>query len=145
AGPACDRAGSGSDPVTSRWWQGGARPDNEVDMNFENELIWTGRGIRIASLAGDSARVDGRRSSTLPAALVSFAERAERITWDEDLAVVCNDAMARKLTNRMWQRAHELAAKARLASPLPEDVSRLGRELSPQKVIEVLGAVVGAH
>jgi hypothetical protein len=116
-------------------------------MDFENELVWRGQGIRIASLAGDSPRVDGHRSSTLPAALVAFAERAERTScvFNEDLSVVCGDARARKLTNRMWQRAHELAAKGRLASPLPDDVSRFGRELSPQRVIEVLGAVVGAH
>ncbi|HEY0986892.1 MAG TPA: hypothetical protein VGD80_07565 [Kofleriaceae bacterium] len=115
-------------------------------MNFEDELIWRDRVIRIAPLRGDSPRVNRHGPATLPAALVSFAERAERISCvDDDLAVACSDAMATKLTNRMWQRARELATQGRLASPLPADVSRLGRECSPQEIIEVLGAVVCAH
>src|SRR5215468_689312 len=117
----------------------------EAAMDFENELMWWNRGIGIASLGDDSA--DRCRPASLPAALVSLAEHSERLgcLGDEDLAVDCSDAVAQKLTNRMWQRAHELAVQARLSHPLPQDVTQFGRELSPQAVIEVLGTVVGAH
>jgi hypothetical protein len=76
---------------------------------------------------------------------VTLAAQLERHgNFGKDLAVECTDVVARRLTEAMWRRARALAADGRLATPLPADVTELGRELPPAAIVEVLAAVVAA-
>jgi hypothetical protein len=74
---------------------------------------------------------------------VTFAAKLEQVgPLGDDLAVKCNDDVARRLTEAMWNRARELAADGRITATLPDTVGELGRVLEPRQVAQIIATVV---
>lgn len=113
----------------------------QLRLEYESELAWRRWGtIRIGTL-DDAPRSD----APLPSTFVMLAAGLEEFDWlHADLALDCDVATARRLTDALWDRANVLAVEGRISETLPRNVWELGRVLEPRAVAKIVATVVAA-
>ncbi len=111
----------------------------ETRTNYESEFVWRGFGTIPIGTLNDAPRSDTR----LPSALVTLAAGLEQFdSVHDDLAIDCDAAAARSLTDALWDRTKVLAAEGRISETLPSNVRELGRVLEPRAVAKIIATIV---